>query len=349
MSDSDHKLRVFLCHASQDKPVVRELYQRLVGEGWIDPWLDEEKLLPGQDWDLEIEKAVEASDAVIVCISKQSVTKEGYIQKEIRKVLDIALEKPDETIFIIPLRLDECDLPRRLRTWQFVDYFPVDQQNRAYQRLLQSLHVRFAQLEPSGSKLEESERDTLAVSDQLIEQKKVVQENVVNRADSLSSSIGSRNVDLGGSILLIVFFALAALNGLTSSNDVQESLLGISAILVGIAVLIRKQIPMGIIFKTSLILYLLLHGLGYRLDNLISGTHYIAGAAAAVAGITLALKVRAPQKTVFYSSISFASFLFLVGTYELATNISYNSFTNTVDILILVTSIITSILLWMDL
>ena len=39
----DRKLRVFLCHASQDKPVVRELYQRLLAESWIDPWLDEEK------------------------------------------------------------------------------------------------------------------------------------------------------------------------------------------------------------------------------------------------------------------------------------------------------------------
>ena len=61
------KLRVFLCHSSQDKPIVRELYQRLNAEGWIDPWLDEEKLLPGQDWDMEIEKAVEAANAVIMC------------------------------------------------------------------------------------------------------------------------------------------------------------------------------------------------------------------------------------------------------------------------------------------
>ncbi|MBI5839508.1 MAG: toll/interleukin-1 receptor domain-containing protein [Chloroflexi bacterium] len=53
---SDLKLRVFLCHASQDKPIVRELYQRLNAEGWIDPWLDEEKLLPGQDWDTKTRK-----------------------------------------------------------------------------------------------------------------------------------------------------------------------------------------------------------------------------------------------------------------------------------------------------
>ena len=64
------RLRVFLCHSSNDKPAVRELYQRLKSapygddKGWIDPWLDEEKLYPDQDWDLEIGKAVEAADVM---------------------------------------------------------------------------------------------------------------------------------------------------------------------------------------------------------------------------------------------------------------------------------------------
>jgi len=48
------KLKVFLCHSSHDKPAVREIYVRLKAEGWIDPWLDEEKLFPGQDWDLGV-------------------------------------------------------------------------------------------------------------------------------------------------------------------------------------------------------------------------------------------------------------------------------------------------------
>jgi len=61
MPNEKRLLKVFLCHASQDKPIVRELYRRLNAEGWIDPWLDEEKLLPGQDWDLEIEKAEKAT------------------------------------------------------------------------------------------------------------------------------------------------------------------------------------------------------------------------------------------------------------------------------------------------
>lgn len=32
---TERKLRVFLCHTSQDKPIVRELYRRLLAEGWI--------------------------------------------------------------------------------------------------------------------------------------------------------------------------------------------------------------------------------------------------------------------------------------------------------------------------
>ena len=62
------RLCVSLCHSSNDKPAVRELCKRLEAEGWIDPWLDEEKLYPSQDWDLEIEKAVNvaASDTVAV-------------------------------------------------------------------------------------------------------------------------------------------------------------------------------------------------------------------------------------------------------------------------------------------
>lgn len=138
----DRKLRVFLCHASQDKPAVRELYKKLYAENWIQPWLDEEELLPGQDWNLEIEKAVEASDAVIVCVSHVSVAKEGYVQKELRQVLEIALNKLDGAIFVIPVRLDECELPRSIRDRQGLDFFPEDRRDSAMRKLLASLKIR---------------------------------------------------------------------------------------------------------------------------------------------------------------------------------------------------------------
>ena len=142
LDSTSRPLRVFLCHSSGDKLTVRELYQKLSAEGWIDVWLDEEKLIPGQDWNYEIEKALDQSDAVIVTLSTGSVTKEGYVQKELRFVLDIALEKSEGTIFILPLRLDDCERPRRLRPIESVDYFPPESRELAYARLQSSLEMR---------------------------------------------------------------------------------------------------------------------------------------------------------------------------------------------------------------
>lgn len=142
MPDAPKQLKVFLCHSSHDKAVVREVYRKLNSEGWIDPWLDSEKLLPGQDWNLEIEKAVETSHIVLVFLSNNSVNKEGYIQKELRLVLDVALNMPEETIFVIPVKLEECQIPRRLQSWQWLTYFPPEERTNAYERLLKSLKIR---------------------------------------------------------------------------------------------------------------------------------------------------------------------------------------------------------------
>lgn len=82
---------VFLCHSSGDKAAVRNLWQRLTDDGFV-PWLDEKTLLPGQRWEIEIRKAIDAAGAIIVCISRTSVNKEGFLQREIRMVLDKASE-----------------------------------------------------------------------------------------------------------------------------------------------------------------------------------------------------------------------------------------------------------------
>ena len=135
-------LQVFLCHSSGDKPAVRELWARLRIEEGITPWLDEEDLLPGQDWEREIPKAVKASDVVIVCLSRSATSKAGYVQKEIRYALDVAEEQPEGTIFLIPLKLEECDVPERLRRWHWVDaHKPA-----GYERLMRALHARAATL-----------------------------------------------------------------------------------------------------------------------------------------------------------------------------------------------------------
>lgn len=130
-------LRVFLCHASQDKPTVRKLHRYLKQRG-VQPWLDELDLLPGENWEVEIPKEIFSSDVILVCLSKNSVDKEGYIQKEITFALDKAQEKPEGTIFIVPVKLEDCDVPRRLKQYQWVDLFRQD----GYKRLMLGLQKR---------------------------------------------------------------------------------------------------------------------------------------------------------------------------------------------------------------
>jgi hypothetical protein len=102
--------RVFLCHASEDKVHVRNAYAELV-RGGFDPWLDEKNLLPGQNWEYEIPRALKSSAAVIVFLSRASVSKRGYVQREFRLAFDALQEISENQIFVIPVRLDDCDVP----------------------------------------------------------------------------------------------------------------------------------------------------------------------------------------------------------------------------------------------
>jgi len=135
-------LRVFLCHAKEDILAVSKLHRQLKNEGWIDPWLAEKNILPGQDWEFEIRRAIKSSDVVLVFLSHISIIKEGYLHKELRLAINVADEKPEGTIFLIPLKLDDCDVPESLKKKQWLDYFAVG----SYERLLDSLQLRAKEL-----------------------------------------------------------------------------------------------------------------------------------------------------------------------------------------------------------
>jgi class 3 adenylate cyclase len=134
-------IRAFLCHASEDKEQVGELYEKLRRDG-IQAWLDKKDIKGGEEWKLVIEDSVRSSHVVLVCISSRSINKEGYLQKEIRCVLDVADEKPEGAIYVIPVRLENCDIPRQLKRWQAVDLFEA----KGYEMLMRSLDDQAARL-----------------------------------------------------------------------------------------------------------------------------------------------------------------------------------------------------------
>src|SRR3990172_6742848 len=119
-----HPSKVFISYAREDLPAARRLFGDLAAIG-VQPWLDQECLLPVQHWEREIHTALRGADFAVVLLSTRQVEKRGYVQREIRKALDILDEVPDKQIFLIPARLDDCrPQHERLSNLQWVDLFP---------------------------------------------------------------------------------------------------------------------------------------------------------------------------------------------------------------------------------
>ena len=135
MSQSKNPLKVFLCHSHTDRDIVHTLYSRLKKDG-VEAWLDKEKLLPGQDWEYEIHKAIIKSHVVIVCLSQHFNKQQGYRHEELKIALEKANSLPDGEIFIIPARLEKCDMPDSLRHLHRVDLFETD----GYKKLMRALN-----------------------------------------------------------------------------------------------------------------------------------------------------------------------------------------------------------------
>lgn len=139
MSETKGPLGVFLCHAHDDKEIVHKLYDRLVRDG-IRVWLDVERLRPGQDWEQEIRKAILKSNVVIVCLSRGFNKRRGYRHEELKFASEKAKFLSSGEIFIIPVRLEQCEMPEALRHLQRVDLFEAG----GYKKLIQALreHAR---------------------------------------------------------------------------------------------------------------------------------------------------------------------------------------------------------------
>jgi hypothetical protein len=107
--DPDSRRKVFLAYAAEDAPHVDRIYDGLEARG-LDPWMDRRRLLAGQNWP---------------CFSRLSCEKRGRFHAELRYALDCAVHQPLDRVFIMPVRLDDCDVPRQIiDQLQYVDLFP---------------------------------------------------------------------------------------------------------------------------------------------------------------------------------------------------------------------------------
>lgn len=115
---------IFISYGREDYPAAKRLFDDLRSAG-LKPWLDREHLVPGQKWKIAIRRAIRESRFFVALLSSRTVTGKGFRNTELREAIDILKEYPDPDVFIIPVRLDECNLPQEeLWNLHYVDMFP---------------------------------------------------------------------------------------------------------------------------------------------------------------------------------------------------------------------------------
>lgn len=140
---------IFLSYASPDYERVHTYFTRLVADG-LDPWFDKEKLVAGQNWDFEIKRALARAEIIVVFLSENSISRRGYVQREIRIALDQAQNKLHDDIYVIPVMLDEVPIPAQLEAIQVVGAASED----PYKQLSTAISTQLERLGLENAKLQ---------------------------------------------------------------------------------------------------------------------------------------------------------------------------------------------------
>jgi hypothetical protein len=132
---------IFISYAREDENPALEIYEILLSEGFS-VWIDQKKLMAGQDWKTEIETAIKECDIFIACLSNHSVNKVGFVQAELKRALEVADLMPEGRIFIIPVRLDDCKLPTKLADLHWLNYFEAGSKEKLFKAIQGKINVQ---------------------------------------------------------------------------------------------------------------------------------------------------------------------------------------------------------------
>lgn len=102
---------VFISYRSDDYNIVIKIVESLEKAG-ISAWIDRNDLLPGQDWQIAIKDAIQEGMFFLACFSSNYWEKvKNYMNEELQIAIDELRKMPDDQIWFIPIKLDDCKIP----------------------------------------------------------------------------------------------------------------------------------------------------------------------------------------------------------------------------------------------
>lgn len=125
---------VFISYSRVDLPFVERFDAFLTSVG-VTTWFDRKSLLLGQLWEDVIEDEILESKTFLTCLSKAGMDKKGYFHVEQNRASEAALRVPPGRLFLLPVTLGDCEVPRKLRQYNTVNLAELG----AIEMLLRSL------------------------------------------------------------------------------------------------------------------------------------------------------------------------------------------------------------------
>jgi hypothetical protein len=111
---------VFLCPNTQDKPAIREIWQKLVREG-IKPWLDEREIPSGTSWQTALGQQIKNIRSAAVFVGESSLG--PWQDQEIQALLSQFVKRACPVIpAILPSAKTTPELPWTLANLHYVDF-----------------------------------------------------------------------------------------------------------------------------------------------------------------------------------------------------------------------------------
>ncbi len=107
----------FISYSRKDKEFALALASELRAAGYL-IWLDQLDIPTGARWDDEVEKALHDYEIFLIILTPSSVSSEN-VKDEIGYAIDHGKR-------IMPVLLEACDVPLRLRRFQYVDFTKLE-------------------------------------------------------------------------------------------------------------------------------------------------------------------------------------------------------------------------------
>jgi hypothetical protein len=139
---------VFLSYSSADAPGVNELATRLKAQG-LDVWFAPSNIQAGNQFPKEIETGLGCCQTVVVVLSKSSVESFWVRQEWEARLVQMSRDK---TRKLIPLLLNDCEIPLLLSNFSYIDFRNVNfkDHNRFGDKILELVDSIRGALPPNG-------------------------------------------------------------------------------------------------------------------------------------------------------------------------------------------------------